>query len=406
MLFLHYFALGSVFPVLSLLLFRDLGLSGPQTGFIIGMGALASIIAPLVALPFADRSISAERLLFVLNLFSVIFTVLMSVVADFWALLILYFALMMTKAPSFALTNSIALKHLEDPERDFASVRLFGTAGWIGGGLGFALIFQPLFPQFGYRACLWLSALGSLTLALWVLVLPGKKPAHLFELKDLAALLRPEKAKKLFKPALLFFFWASLVLSALDRYYFFGVSFQLSTYGIPEPLFLPLLSLGQGLEILCMIFMGRWLKRFGFKPLFFVGALGQLSRFALLSLTGANGNLGLTLLAIALHGLGFAFFFSNAFVYLDRITPPQYRSQGQLLYSFWIDGIAVMAGNFLAGWASEATLFPAQNHYDFAGFWWWASLLALSALLLLVFGRYKLTPTTDSPPSDRLSSVG
>ncbi len=401
MLFLHYFALGSVFPVLSLLLFRDLGLSGPETGFIIGMGALASIIAPILALPFADRTVSAERLLFGLNLLSVVFTLLMSVVTEFWALLFSYFALMMTKAPSFALTNSIALKHLEDPEKDFASVRLFGTAGWIGGGLGFALVFQPLFPQFGYRACLWLSALGSLALALWVLLLPGKKPAHLFELKDLTALLRPANARKIFTPSLLFFFWASLVLSALDRYYFFGVSFQLSTYGVPEPLFLPLLSLGQGLEIFFMVFMGRWLKRVGFKPLFLVGALGQLSRFALLILTGVNGNLGLTLFAIALHGLGFAFFFSNAFVYLDHITPSQYRSQGQLLYSFWIDGIAVMAGNFLAGWASAATLFPAQHRYDFAGFWWWAALSAFSALVLMFFGKYRLSEKP-SPPSHSL----
>lgn len=387
MLFLHYFALGAIFPVLSLFLFRDLGLSGWETGIIIGSGAFASIVAPLLALPIADRSVSAERLLFGLNVASVALTVLMSLFSDFWSLLILYFALMMTKAPSFALTTSIALKHLADPERDFASVRLFGTAGWIGGGLGFGLVFQPLFPQFGYRACLWLSAVGSLLLALWALGLRPRKPAHLFDWGGFAHLLHPTQARRLLNPSLLAFLWASLVLSALDRYYFFGVSFQLATYGVPDPLFLPLLSLGQGLEILCMVFMGGALKRFGFKPLFLIGAAGQLSRFALLGLAGA-GNLTLVLLAITLHGLGFAFFFSNAFVYLDQKTPPAYRAQGQLLYSFWVDGIAVMLGNFAAGWASGTTLFPTEARYNFQGFWFWAGLAAFSALLTLVIGRY------------------
>jgi MFS family permease len=389
MLFLHYFALGAIFPVLSLFLFRDLGLSGFETGFIIGGGALASILAPLLALPVADRVISSERLLFGLNLLSVILTLLMSQARDFLPLLFLYFALMMTKAPSFALTNSIAMKHLADPERDFASVRLFGTAGWIGGGLGFALIFQPLFPEFGYRACLWFSAVGSLALAVWVLILPSKPPAVRFSLRSLANLFQARYVKHLLNPSFLFYLWSSLVLSALDRYYFFGVSFQLSTYGITDFLFLPLLSLGQVLEILFMIRMGSWLKRFGFKPLFLLGALGQTARFAVLGLVGQGGNLGLVLVGIALHGFGFAFFFSNAFIYLDQITPPNLRAQGQLLYSFWIDGIAVMLGNFLAGWAAEFTLFPSQQRYNFGGFWIWAMLAAFSSLVVLAFSTYR-----------------
>lgn len=384
MLFLHYFALGALFPVLSLLLFRDLGFTAAQTGIVIGVGALASIVAPLVALPLADRSVAAERLLGLLNLGSVGLTVAMALRDDFWSWLGLYLALMMTKAPSFALTNSVALKYLADPTREFARVRLFGTAGWIAGGLGYSLVFQPLVPHLGYRGCLWLSAVGSMALATLSFLLPRGRPLP-FAWGEFTRLIHPRRLSLLLRRPFPAFLWASLVLSALDRYYFFGVNFQLATFGLPEPLFLPLLSLGQALEIAFMLRVGSWLEKVGFGPLFLVGAAGQALRFAVL---GTAGNLPLLLGGIALHGLGFAFFFSNAFVYLDRLTPPSLRSQVQLLYSFWIDGAAVILGNLAAGWVASFTLFPAQGRYDFPGYWIWALAAAASALGALALEKF------------------
>ncbi len=393
MMFLHYFSLGAVFPVLSIMLFRDLKFSGPETGMVLGFGALASILAPLLTFPLADRKISSERLLLLLNILSVAFASFMALSSSFWPILIFYFLLMMSKAPTFALTNSIALRHLHFAEKDFSGLRLFGTAGWVGGGIIFGLALLPLFPSIGLRGSLWICALSSGLLALWSLLLPQPEPS---EMNVGVPVLKTAVAGNILRTIFSekgSFLIASFLFALLDRYYFFGASFQLTSLGFSEGNILPLLGIGQVFEILLMVLMGRILLAWGFRRVFLVGALAQIFRFFLL---GFLGTAPAVLVGIALHGFGFAFFFANGVVFLDRFGAKKNRSQVQLLYSFLIDGGSVVLGNLLAGVVAEFTLNPQSGVYNFPGFWVPAFALAVSGFILLaVFYKTKNSKVSD-----------
>jgi hypothetical protein len=49
-------------------------------------------------------------------------------------LFLLFLAYWMILAPCYGLCNSLAMRHLRDPGRDFGGVRLWGTTGWLVAG--------------------------------------------------------------------------------------------------------------------------------------------------------------------------------------------------------------------------------------------------------------------------------
>ncbi|HMF36357.1 MAG TPA: MFS transporter, partial [Isosphaeraceae bacterium] len=53
-----------------------------------------------------------------------------SVIQEGW-LFLLFLAFWMIIAPSYGLCNSLAMRHLDDPGRQFGGVRLWGTIGWM-----------------------------------------------------------------------------------------------------------------------------------------------------------------------------------------------------------------------------------------------------------------------------------
>ena len=127
--------------------------------------AIANILAPFVASQLADRYFSTERFLAFSHLVGGLFLLwasplryylglppaLQSFEFLFWAMLghcLLY-------APTVALTNSLAFAHLPNGEKDFGSVRLWGTIGWIVVGVvfGFGWIGLPAWAPALHAPC-------------------------------------------------------------------------------------------------------------------------------------------------------------------------------------------------------------------------------------------------------------
>ncbi|HBI46752.1 MAG TPA: hypothetical protein DDY78_28445 [Planctomycetales bacterium] len=109
--------------------FREDG--GFKLGMVFMTMAIANILAPFAASQLADRYFSTERFLafshFVGGAFLFWASQLQSYEWIFWVMLghcLLY-------APTVALTNSLAFRHLPNAEKDFGAVRLWGTIGWI-----------------------------------------------------------------------------------------------------------------------------------------------------------------------------------------------------------------------------------------------------------------------------------
>ena len=145
MMFLQYAVWGIWLPVLGEYLQASpasggLGFSGGQVGMILGLaGSIGALSAPFVAGQMADRYFSTERFLGVLLILGGVIkwiTASQTGYAAWLGLSILYSVVYM---PTLALTNSLAMAHLKEPEREFPAVRVWGTIGWIVAGWCFSL---------------------------------------------------------------------------------------------------------------------------------------------------------------------------------------------------------------------------------------------------------------------------
>src|SRR6185369_14879773 len=96
--------------------------------------AIATIISPFFMGMIADRFFPAQRVLGVLHLGGALLLYYLTTIDNptsfYWVLLL--YSLMY--APTLALANSVAFRQMKDPGKEFASIRVLGTIGWIATG--------------------------------------------------------------------------------------------------------------------------------------------------------------------------------------------------------------------------------------------------------------------------------
>jgi len=138
MMFLQYAIWGSWAPVLSAYLQNDLGFSGTQVGMIYSLLPLATIISPFIAGQVADRYFASEKLIAILQLLGGVVLLFLATVTDYATMIWVMLFYSLLYAPTLALTNSIAMMNMENTEKDFGVIRVWGTIGWIAAGLSLA----------------------------------------------------------------------------------------------------------------------------------------------------------------------------------------------------------------------------------------------------------------------------
>src|SRR5690606_20624481 len=94
-----------------------------------------AILSPFFVGMIADRFFPAEKVMAFIHLAGGILLFTISTIVDpiafFWTLL----AYALLYMPTIGLANSIAFYQMENPEKEFPSVRVLGTIGWIVAGL-------------------------------------------------------------------------------------------------------------------------------------------------------------------------------------------------------------------------------------------------------------------------------
>src|SRR5687767_3301977 len=131
MMFMNYVVWGAWYVTLTTYLTQTLNFSGTQAGTVFGTTALASLLSPFFVGLIADRFFATERVMATLYIAAAVCMYLVTQVSSFPAVYGLMLAFCLLYFPTIALTNSIAMKHVRDPGRDFPPIRTMGTLGWI-----------------------------------------------------------------------------------------------------------------------------------------------------------------------------------------------------------------------------------------------------------------------------------
>src|SRR3984885_6032818 len=132
MMFIEFFIWGSWFVTLGTFLLNNLHANGAQTGSVFSTQSWGAIIAPFIIGLIADRYFNAEKILGVLHLVGAGLMYYMYSVGNvtsvypesFFYYLLIYMILFM---PTLALVNSIAFNQMNDPEKEFSTIRVWGT---------------------------------------------------------------------------------------------------------------------------------------------------------------------------------------------------------------------------------------------------------------------------------------
>ena len=127
MMFLNFFVWGAWFVTMGTYLKTELNVSDVNIGVAYGTQALGAIAAPFIIGLIADKFFAAQKILGVLHLVGAALMYYISTLTEFssfYPVLLIYMILYM---PTLALVNAISFKQLNNPEKEFSYIRVWGT---------------------------------------------------------------------------------------------------------------------------------------------------------------------------------------------------------------------------------------------------------------------------------------
>jgi nucleoside transporter len=375
MMFLEYFIWGAWSVTLGTYLGQTLKFNGTQIGLAAGAIAVGALFSPFFVGMVADRFFSTERVLATLHVTGAGFLYLASQLTGFRLFYPAMIAYALCYAPTLALTNSLSFDHLQDPSRQFPSVRVLGTLGWIVAGL--------LIGQLGLestRVPLQLAAGASVLLGLFSFFLPHTPPHAAGKPLGIRDVLGLDALSLLRDRSFATFLVGSFLICIPLQFYYAFTNPYLNEIGLAAPA--SKMTLGQVSEVGFMLLLPWCLPRLGVKRILLIGMAAWVLRFLCFS----NGNTGslawMLYLGIVLHGICYDFFFVTGQIYVDQRANVRIRAAAQGLLAFVTFGAGWFIGSSLAGVVVDAYRTPTGHDWHSI----WMVPAAIAGVLLIAFG--------------------
>ena len=375
LMFLQYFIWGTWYVTLNTYLGETLNFTATQIGLCYGTFAIAAMISPFFVGLIADKFFATEKVLGSMHLLGAVLLVVASQATTFnlfYPALLLY---TLSYTPTMALSNSLSFHLMEDPGKQFPTIRVLGTIGWIAANNVIGLL--------GYTSSVgqfYVGAIVSLLLGLYSFTLPhippkkGKK-ASVKELLGLDAL-----SLFSYRSFATLMIASVLIFIPVSFYFGFTASF-LSDIGMD---FIPnKISLGQVSEIFFMLILPLFLIRFGVKWVLFTGAAAWLIRFLLFANGDAESGLWMIYAGIILHGICYDFFVVTGQIYVDKKAPDHLKSSAQGLITFATYGLGMFIGTWFAGRTIDSMTVDGMP--EWARIWYVPAILAGIILVMFIF---------------------
>lgn len=393
MMFLEFFIWGSWFVTMGIYLPNTLNSDGSEISIAYSTQSWGAILAPFFIGLIADRYFNAERILGVLHLLGAVLMYLLYNASNFEVFYPFLLSYMILYMSTLALVNSISFNQMKDPAKEFSFVRVFGTIGWIVAGLLISIFgwdSQTGMSDGILRNTFLMAAISSAILGVFSFTLP-KTPPRVDRSKKvtLSEILGLEALGLLKDRNFLIFFLASVLICIPLAFYFQHAGQFLGEVGVLNPA--GKMTIGQGSEILFMILLPFFFKKFGFKNTILVAMLAWGLRYVLFAF-GDSGELTFLLLGgIALHGICYDFFFVSGQIYTNSKAGSTYKSAAQGLITLATYGIGMLIGFWIAGIITD-TYLNLEGGHSWESIWLYPAAFAVVVLLLfaLLFKNEKI----------------
>jgi nucleoside transporter len=356
MMFLQFFIWGAWYVTAPNFL-GTIGFTARDFAWTYSVGPIAGMITPFFVGMIADRFFPAQRVLGVLHILgaAIMFgasTLMMAQTPVPGAINAAFFGYMLTYFPTLALTNTLAMRNMASPEREFPLIRVFGTIGWIVAGLMLtAAAWDRTINMFH------LTAAGALALGLFSFSLPHTPPVRTGTVSARQVLGLDAVVMLKNRSYLTFLVCSVLICIPLAFYY------QIASR-VVEMSDLPIgrtMSYGQMSEIFFMVVMPFFFVRLGVKWMLAVGMLAWVTRYALFAVGAPDQIAWMIIAGILLHGICYDFFFVTGQIYTDQAAPREIRAQAQGMLVLFTLGLGMFVGAQAAGYVEARYTPPASQ---------------------------------------------
>jgi nucleoside transporter len=361
---------------------QDLDASGRQIGLAALSQAIGALLAPFIIGNLADRVVAAQKLLGVLHIAAGVLLMVASTTDTFAWFFVLMLVSMLCFAGAPSLGSSIAMQQLSDPAKQYPSIRVFGTVGWITAGLLIGLLGW----EHDHRLVLtlWLAGGAGIALGIYAFFLPETPPQG-SRGAGIRAVLGPESVALLRDRSFLFFFCASIAICIPLAFYYNFMNLYLNEIGVRSAAAVQ--TIGQASEVAILLVLGMLIGRLGFKKTLLLGLSAWIVRYVCFAFGDSGSLLALIIFGLVLHGLCFGFFMVAGQLYVDRLAGPGRRSTALGLFALATGGVGPLVGALITGPVVDAFAISTGGH-DWTTIWLIpASMSVLVLIAVMVFFR-------------------
>lgn len=366
-MFLEFFIWGAWFVTLGTFLSKGLNATGLESANVFSTQSWGAIVAPFIIGMIADRFFNAERILGILHIVGAILMYQMyksESVSEFYPYVLGYMLLYM---PTLSLVNSVSFRQMKNPEKEFSSIRIWGTIGWIVAGLAISYIFKWDAGEGLLQNTFLMAGIASLVLGVFSFMLPKTPPVKVTNdgKASISQILGLDAVKLLKDRNFLLFFISSILICIPLAFYYQNANVFLSEINLENPT--GKMTIGQISEVLFLLLLPVFFTRFGFKKTILVGMLAWAARYLLFAYGNAGDLTFMLILGIALHGVCYDFFFVSGQIYTDAKAGAKYKSSAQGLITLATYGVGQLIGFWVAGYVSD--MYMDIKSTDIALFW-------------------------------------
>lgn len=385
MMFLQFFVWGAWYGQMGKYLTNQLAASGDQVGFAYAAFSVAMIAAPFFVGMLADRYFAAQKVLGILNLSGAALLFVLTQIQDPDVFIVVMLLYCLTFAPTIALTSSISMRQMTNPEKEFPAIRVFGTISWI------VVVNIVGFMGVGDQVTIFqISMISAALLGILAFSLPNTPPSSTGPVtfgqivgKDAFVLFKDRSFT-------VFFFSSILICIPLSFYYAWANSSLTDGYIRAFPAADPnsfnienKMSLGQASEVIFMLLLPLAFRKLGVKKILIIGLVAWIIRFLFFGYGTADTSVWMLYTAILLHGVCYDFFFVTGMIYTDLKAGDKIKSQAQGLISIATYGIGMFIGSVIAGKVKDlySTGKPVVTNWTNV----WLVPAGIAAVVLILF---------------------
>ena len=434
--FLQFFIWGAWLITIGGYWFQNRHWSGGDFGVIFSTMGIASLFMPAIAGIIADRWINAEKLLGIFHIIGAMVLFSLPLVGDpntfFWVMLLN----MIFYMPTISLSITVAYSALNSAKmnvvKEYPPIRVFGTLGFI-----VAMWMVSILKIETSALQFYVASAASLSLGIYAFTLPKCEVNKNQEAKSLVESLGL-KAFTLFKNSkmAMFFIFSMLLGASLQLTNAYGDTFLHDFHKVDEyknivdsfnNVFIPffsnlwqeskwdafvymihydhiltalslrypaiVMSISQFSEMLFILAIPFFLKRFGIKKVMLISMTAWVIRFGLFGMGNPSELLWMIILSNIVYGMAFDFFNISGSLFVETQTDSSIRASAQGVFMMMTNGFGAIFGSLASGWMIDAFFKDVNGHFDWHGIWLtFAAYSLIIAILFAIFFKHKHVP--------------